>query len=42
MSVAAPREVIDQLAVETAQGVAGSVVLPPPSFNPTGELLKLD
>ena len=32
-----PHEVIDQLAVEKFSDGQGAAVLPPPSFNPTGE-----
>ena len=33
-----PEEVIDQLAVESYSDGQGTVVLPPPSFNPIGKL----
>ena len=33
-----PHEVIDQLAVETFSDAQGTVLLPPPSFQPTGNL----
>ena len=32
-----PQGVVDQLAVETFSDVKGTAVLPPPSFNPSGE-----
>ena len=34
-----PGEVIDQLAVETFSDGQATVMLPPPSFNPTGKKL---
>jgi hypothetical protein len=32
-----PREVIDQLAVETVSDAQGTLLLPPPAFQPTGK-----
>ena len=32
-----PHEVIDQLAVETFSNAQGTLLLPPPSFKPTGK-----
>ena len=32
-----PHEVIDQIAVETASDAQGTILLPPPSFKPSGK-----